>query len=108
MVPLKPYSFKSGFGESESFSARERRRQAMCPFCISALAVAAAKTLSAAGGGGALVAKLALKKRASANDSPEATPAQSDATPSDDTQSVPGAVIAESTGAAEPPRFVRT
>lgn len=34
----------------------------MCPFCISALTVAAAKVISA-GGGGTVAAKLALNKR---------------------------------------------
>jgi hypothetical protein len=80
----------------------------MCPFCISALAVAAAKTLSAAGGGGALVAKFAFKKRGTTNDSSAATPAQSYAVPSDGPQAVPSAVIAASIGPVEPIHFART
>jgi hypothetical protein len=79
----------------------------MCPFCISALAVAAAKTLSAAGGGGALVAKLALKKRGNADEPRVDTPDLPYATSIDGPRSLPTAVIATSSRAVEPTNLER-
>jgi len=79
----------------------------MCPFCISALAVAAAKTLSAAGGGGALVAKLAHRKRAHVA-SNDVNPPQSSIAAAEGSQSTPGAVIAASSGEVDRAHFART
>jgi len=76
----------------------------MCPFCISALAVAAAKTLSAAGGGGVLAAKLARKTRAHTV-SNGVNPPQPSNTAEDGSQSMPGAMIAASSGAVDRAHF---
>jgi len=76
----------------------------MCPFCISALAVAAAKTLSAAGGAGALVAKLAHKKRAHVA-SKDVNPPQPSITAEGGSRSAPGAVIAASSGEVDRAHF---
>ena len=99
-------------GRQRSYDPKPERAKdreeglAMCPFCISALAVAAAKTLSAAGSGGALVAKLALKKRGNGNDSQKATPVQSH-TPTDQPEAVSAALIAAAITSVEPLNLAR-
>jgi hypothetical protein len=65
----------------------------MCPFCISALAIAAAKVLSA-GGGGVVAAKLALKERSKATEAGTTTSLQPHETSAREQQAVPAALIA--------------